>query len=224
MPVKTESGRRVTDDAIDAIRARIASGSWAAGTRLPAERDLAQELGVSRNSLREAVCALSLAAILEVRQGDGTYVGRLEAGELLAPTRWATELIRGPTTLELLAVRRMLEPEAAARAAARTGPQLEQALRQALDRVDGGRAFHEAIAEASGNALLGLLLTSLTTRSMQCEDARDEHVRIYEPIVAGEADLARAAALVHVASIESRLRRQLADDASGAGAPPSPAG
>src|SRR5690242_9796133 len=114
MPVKTtkrpgpsRAGRRVTHDAIDAIRARIASDSWAAGARLPAERELADELGVSRNSLREAVCALSMARILEVRQGDGTYVSRLEAGELLTPTPWATDLIRGPTMLELLAVRRM---------------------------------------------------------------------------------------------------------------------
>jgi DNA-binding FadR family transcriptional regulator len=93
------SGRRpgggVTDDAIERIRERIASGTWGPGTRLPREADLAKQLGLSRNSLREAVRALSLARVLEVRRGDGTYVSSLEADELLEPTLSATHLLRG---------------------------------------------------------------------------------------------------------------------------------
>jgi DNA-binding FadR family transcriptional regulator len=84
------AGRRsrggVTDDAIERIRERIASGTWGPGTRLPREADLAKQLGLSRNSLREAVRALSLARVLEVRRGDGTYVSSLEPDELLEPT------------------------------------------------------------------------------------------------------------------------------------------
>ena len=63
--------------------------------------------------------ALSLARVLEVRQGDGTYVSSLEPGELLEPTLSATHLLQGRTVLELFEVRRMLEPEAAAMAALR---------------------------------------------------------------------------------------------------------
>ena len=97
-----DTGRRsagVTGDAIERIRELIATGEWGPGTRLPRESDLAQQLGLSRNSLREAVRALSLARVLEVRQGDGTYVSSLEAGELLEPTLSATHLLRGRTVL-----------------------------------------------------------------------------------------------------------------------------
>src|SRR6201981_2712174 len=128
-------GAGVTDEAIDSIRELIASGQWGPGTRLPREADLAKQLGLSRNSLREAVRALSLARVLEVRQGDGTYVSSLEPHDLLEPTRLATHLLRGRTVLELFEVRRMLEPEAAAMAALRTGDDIQHALRRELDRM-----------------------------------------------------------------------------------------
>src|SRR5262252_6777076 len=137
-------GAGVTDDAIERIRELVASGEWQAGMRLPREADLAKQLGLSRNSLREAVRALSLARVLEVRQGDGTYVSSLEPNELLEPALSATHLLRGRTVLELFEVRRILEPHAAAVAAERGGPEVVQALRQELDRMYGGRPGREA--------------------------------------------------------------------------------
>src|SRR5439155_11390951 len=128
-------GASVTGEAIDRMRELIASGEWGPGTRLPREADLAAQLGLSRNSLREAVRALSLARILEVRQGDGTYVSSLEASELLEPTSLATNLLQGRTVLELFEVRRMLEPEAAALAALRADDNTKAALRHQLDRT-----------------------------------------------------------------------------------------
>src|SRR5205807_9381093 len=126
---------KVTEEAIDKIRERIVTGAWGAGDRLPKESALAAELGLSRNSLREAVRALSLARVLEVRQGDGTYVSSLEASELLEPTSLATNLLQGRTVLELFEVRRMLEPEAAALAALRADDDTKAALRRELDRM-----------------------------------------------------------------------------------------
>src|SRR6201984_3758457 len=125
----------VVEEAIDRIRDLIASGAWGPGTRLPREADLAKQLGLSRNSLREAVRALSLTRVLEVRQGDGTYVSSLEPGELLEPTLSATRLLQGRTVLELFEVRRMLEPEAAAMAAQRADEDVLTALRRELDRM-----------------------------------------------------------------------------------------
>src|SRR5579862_893378 len=162
----------VTHDAIASIRELIVSGEWGPGTRLPREPDLAAQLGLSRSSLREAVRALSLARVLEVRQGDGTYVASLEPGELFEPILSATHLLRGRTVLELFEVRRMLEPEAAAMAAQRADAEVIGALRRELDRmvaagdraeelVKADAAFHDVIARAPGNGVLQALLRSL---------------------------------------------------------------
>jgi GntR family transcriptional repressor for pyruvate dehydrogenase complex len=230
-------GPGVTDDAIERIRALIVSGEWGPGTRLPRENDLARQLGLSRNSLREAVRALSLARVLEVRQGDGTYVSSLDASELLEPTLSATNLLRGRTVLELFEVRRMLEPEAAAVAAQHADTTLVAELRTELDRmiaagdraeelVEADAAFHDVIARAPGNSVLRALLRSLSTSTARArlwhgiaergalDLAREEHARIYDAIAAGDADLARASALMHIATNERWLREHLdpADD------------
>ena len=234
-------GRRrnagVTDDAIERIRELVASGAWGPGTRLPREVDLAKQLGLSRNSLREAVRALSQARVLEVRQGDGTYVSSLDPGELLEPTLSATHLLRGRTVLELFEVRRMLEPEAAALAAQRADAEVSSALGVELERmvaagdrpdelVEADAAFHDVIARAPGNGVLRALLRSLSTSTVRArlwhgiadrgalDQAREEHRRIYEAIAAGDADLARASALLHIATNENWLREHLdpADD------------
>src|ERR1043166_7364191 len=230
-------GAGVTDDAIERIRQFVASGEWGPGTRLPREADLAKQLGVSRNSLREAVRALSLTRVLEVRQGDGTYVSSLAPGELLEPTLSATHLLRGRTVLELFEVRRMLEPEAAAMAAHRADADVIDALREELDRmvaaedraedlVEADAAFHDVIARAPGNGVLQALLRSLSTSTIRArlwhgiadrgalDLARDEHTRIYDAIAAGDPDLARAATLLHIASNERWLRDHLDPDAN----------
>ena len=137
-PAPAGRGAGVTDEAIDADSRADHVGEWGPGTRLPRESDLAQQLGLSRNSLREAVRALSLARVLEVRQGDGTYVSSLEPGELLEPTLSATDLLRGRTVLDLFEVRRMLEPEAAA-LAARAGSRGDDASAAARARPDDRR-------------------------------------------------------------------------------------
>ena len=230
-------GPGVTEDAIERIRELVASGAWGPGTRLPREVDLAKQLGLSRNSLREAVRALSQARVLEVRQGDGTYVSSLDPGELLKPTLSATHLLQGRTVLELFEVRRMLEPEAAALAAQRGDAEVAAALEAELDRmvaagdsaddlVEADAAFHDVIAHAPGNGVLRALLRSLSTSTVRArlwhgiadrgalDQAREEHRRIYEAIAAGDADLARASALLHIATNENWLREHLdpADD------------
>jgi GntR family transcriptional repressor for pyruvate dehydrogenase complex len=230
-------GTGVTDEAIERIRELIVSGKWGPGTRLPREADLAKQLGLSRNSLREAVRALSLARVLEVRQGDGTYVSSLEADELLEPALSATHLLRGRTVLELFEVRRMLEPEAAAMAAVRVDEGVLADLKRELDRmvaaedraddlIAADTAFHDVIARAPGNGVLRALLRSLSTNTVRArlwhglvdrnalDLARAEHEEIYEAIAAGDAELARAATLLHIAHNETWLREHLgpADD------------
>jgi len=222
---------RVTEGAIDKIRERIVSGAWGPGDRLPKESELAAELGLSRNSLREAVRALSQLRVLEVRQGDGTYVSSLEPGLLLESTGFITHLLLGDTELELYEVRRILEAAAAALAAGRIDAQEKTDLERSLERMGEARnveelveadvAFHAVIARAAGNAVLTSLLASLATRTMRARlwhgreadgalnETRDEHRRIYEAIMAGDPELARANATAHIASSERWLKGQL---------------
>src|SRR5438876_6020181 len=126
---------RVTDEAIERIRQIIMSGEWGPGARLPRESELAARLGISRNSLREAVRALSLLRVLEVRQGDGTYVTSLEPDLLLESTRFVAHLLADKTVVELFEVRRLLEPATAALAAVRMDEAGHAALRRELDRM-----------------------------------------------------------------------------------------
>src|SRR5438552_11719357 len=125
---------RVTEGAIDKIRERIVSGAWGPGDRLPKESELAAELGLSRNSLREAVRALSQLRVLEVKQGDGTYVSSLEPGLLLESTNFISHLLLGDTEIELYEARRILAAPVAAPAPGRSDGQgkrdLEPSLRQ----------------------------------------------------------------------------------------------
>ena len=223
---------RVTEEAIDKIRERIVTGSWGPGDRLPKESELAADLGLSRNSLREAVRALSQLRVLEVRQGDGTYVSSLEPGLLLESTGFVSHLLLGETEVELYEVRRILEAAAAALAAGRIDQAEKVELAQILERmraaksveelVEADVAFHAVIAKAAGNAVLASLLASLSTRTMRVrlwhgraaddalDETREEHRRIYEAILAGDPELARAAATAHIASGERWLRAQLA--------------
>ena len=123
----------LTDEAIDKIKAMIVAGELAPGSRLPKEEILAAQLGLSRNSLREAVRALTAMRILITRQGDGTYVSSLEPHLLLESLSFAADVSQGHTALQLLQVRRLLEPQA-------TGPgrllkpKDLQELRNILDR------------------------------------------------------------------------------------------
>src|SRR5579864_3036189 len=230
---RSQRAPSVTEEAIEKIRELIVSGSWGPGDRLPKESELAAQLGLSRNSLREAVRALSQLRVLEVRQGDGTYVGSLEPDLLLESTGFISHLLLGEGELDLYEVRRILEAAAAALAAARIdqeeklelGLRLEQMreVQTVEELVEADVAFHAVIAKAAGNAVLTSLLASLSTRTMRVrlwhgraaddalDETREEHRRIYEAIVAGDPELARAAATAHIASGERWLRAQLAE-------------
>ena len=104
----------VTDEAILKIKDMILSGELAPGDRLPPEQQLSERLGLSRSSLREAVKALEVIRVLDVRRGDGTYVTSLEPQLLLEAMSFVVDLHDDSSVLEIFAVRRILEPAAAA--------------------------------------------------------------------------------------------------------------
>ncbi len=221
----------ITDDAIEKIKEMIVSGELRPGDRLPKEADLAAQLGLSRNSLREAVRALSLVRILDVRQGDGTYVTSLEPRALLEGLSFIVDLHHDATVLEFFEVRRILEPAATALAAQKIGAGEVEALREHLAKVTDGSSveelvdndleFHRRIAEAAGNSVLCSLIDTLSGPTIRARVWRgltqegalrrtlDEHHAILDALASGQPDVARALATVHIAGVEQWLRRAL---------------
>jgi DNA-binding FadR family transcriptional regulator len=223
----------LTDEAIDKIKQMIISGRVRPGEKLPREADLAAELGLSRNSLREAVKALSLINVLDVRQGDGTYATSLEPSLLLEALSFMVDFHRDDTVLEFLEIRRILEPAATALAAVRMPDEDRIELGKVLDAADvnapveefvqADMEFHRLIAVGSCNSVLASLVDNMSVptararvwRGMTEPHAKDrtlaEHRAIYNAIIGRDADLARSWATVHIAGIESWLRTALAD-------------
>jgi GntR family transcriptional regulator, transcriptional repressor for pyruvate dehydrogenase complex len=223
----------LTDEAIDKIKQMIISGRVRPGEKLPREADLAAELGLSRNSLREAVKALSLINVLDVRQGDGTYATSLEPSLLLEALSFIVDFHRDDTVLEFLEIRRILEPAATALAAVRMPEEDRIELGKVLDAADASAPveefvkadmeFHRLIAVGSCNAVLASLVDNMsmpTTRARVWRGMTEpraqertlaEHRAIYNSIISRDADLARSWATVHIAGIESWLRTALAD-------------
>jgi GntR family transcriptional repressor for pyruvate dehydrogenase complex len=225
----------LTDKAIDRIRDLIQSGELSPGSKLPPEQQLAADLGLSRNLMREAVKALVVARVLEIRRGDGTYVTSLEPEVLLGSIASAVELLRGDTLLELTEVRRLFEPVATGLAATRINAselaEVERhlyAMRLARDDVEllnvHDAAFHRAVVAATGNATLTTLLEGISGRTVRARVWRGlvddnaasrtlaEHEAIYNALVDRDAALAQAAALVHISTTERWLREHVDQD------------
>ncbi|SDS25016.1 FadR/GntR family transcriptional regulator [Microlunatus soli] len=221
----------VTDEAIERLKGMITSGELRPGDRLPREADLAHTLGLSRNSLREAVRALSLMRILDVRQGDGTYVASLAADSLLEALNFIVEFHHDDSVLDLLEVRRILEPAATAKAAARMSEddfaQLSEVLARADDSspvealVAADTEFHRRIALGSGNAMLASMIESVAGPTHRARVWRGitqygaltrtlaEHQEILDALRRRDPELAAIRATVHVAGVEEWLRSTL---------------
>jgi DNA-binding FadR family transcriptional regulator len=152
----------LVETAIESLRQAIEKGHWAIGERLPVEAQLSESLGVSRNTVREAVRVLVHVGMLETRQGDGTYVrATKDAGETL-------RRINRAQLRDKLEVRIMLETEAAKLAAERRDAKDLEKMTLALDerakagddvesRIRHDHAFHTALVAASHNPALSEL-------------------------------------------------------------------
>jgi GntR family transcriptional repressor for pyruvate dehydrogenase complex len=213
----------VTEDAIAQIKAMIVSGELAPGDRLPREPDLAARLGLSRNSLREAIRALSWIRILDVRQGDGTYVTSLDSDVLVEAMSFVADLHRDRDVVHVLEARCVLEGAVSALAAQRVTELELDALRQLMEKagacatveefVDNDLEFHRRIAAASGNPVLASLLDGLAGRTSRARIWRgvmqtgatdrsvEEHRAIVRALEEHRPDLARAWATIHIAGV-----------------------
>jgi GntR family transcriptional repressor for pyruvate dehydrogenase complex len=228
----TETGvSSVVDEAITRLKAKIESGELAPGARLPSEAPLAQELNLSRLSLREAIRALTMAGVLEVRRGTGTFVTELRPDKMVRILGGFVELAGESHLDELFECRRVVEPGATALAATRItdeqlaglGERIERmaGLSEPTDLVTEDLAFHEAIIAATGNRTLESLAHTVTAQTARARIWRalvkddvvswthQQHLSIYHALRARDSLGAFAAAQRHVADVETWLHQHL---------------
>jgi DNA-binding FadR family transcriptional regulator len=235
VPLEAVEARRLYRQVADQLRALIDSGEYAAGSRLPTERDLAEQLKVSRPTVREALIALEVEGRVRIRVGSGIYVSEQAA----VTTPWPTSVtIEGP--FELLRAREFME-----------GAIAEQAARVAtagdLERIDAAlaamasvphpgeasmvhdRAFHIAIAESLGNAVLVRVVGDLFDQRLNpyfaklahyfenpetWQTALAEHQAIRDAIAARDPDAAGAAMRNHLARSQERFAQNFGAEAN----------
>lgn len=216
---------QIADELADSIRAE----GMPPGHRLPAERDLAKRFDVSRQTVREALVALEVAGIVEIRLGSGVYVGSTSLTD--SHPKYEDE----PGPLEILEARQVFEGEAAALAAERIGneelQQLRSWLRLMLRAAEAGdtaeteahdQRFHLAIAEASRNSAIMSTVDRLWQLRSQSEISRSfherarkqgskpniaDHKRILQALVRRDPEAARDAMRQHIGRVYDEFSR-----------------
>ena len=226
------ANQRIYQQIVDQISRMIRDGSLNPGDRLPPERQLAEEFGVSRAAVREALSALGLMGLVEVRPGEGTFVRSVTEEALITPMALLVAMERDEAIgLEMLEIRAALEAEAAYLAAQRREPEDLFAMEAALEQMeadlqtgapgaDADWKFHHAVATASGNGVLLQIMRTLSD-SMQEMLLRyrtqllripemdrlllSEHQGILEAIRAQEPDLAHNRMRSHIERVKRTL-------------------
>lgn len=228
MPLHAVEPLRLYRQIAGQIAALIDNGEFAAGSRLPAERELATLLGVSRTSVREAIISLEIAGRVEVRVGSGIFVAEPGAAQIVGLVD------EGPSPFELLAARRLIEGEIAALAARsvkkgdiallrHTVVRMRQFADNFAKRDAADREFHVRLAAATGNGSLALVVEGLWqqrrgklwsrieayfhTKKMR-EGTLLDHAEIIDALERHDADGARGAMHRHLARVEREFQRQ----------------
>lgn len=231
MPIQAIEPPRLYRQVADQLRRMIDSGEYAVGTRLPAERELAERFGLSRPTVREALIALEVEGLIRIRVGSGIYVKA--APEAAPPPPRAND--EGP--FELLRAREFVEGAIAAEAALHARPEDVEKLDDVLARMKAGsrasesmisvdREFHTGVARILGNAVLVRVvgdmfdqrfnpyferLSSYFENRLSWQAAVDEHVAVRDAIAAGDPVAAKAAMQQHLRLSQERFSRNFGE-------------
>jgi GntR family transcriptional regulator, uxu operon transcriptional repressor len=226
MILPTIQPKRLYRQIADLLANHIRNGEFPAGSYLPSERDLAKQLGVSRSSVREALIALEVSGLVEIRVGNGVYV--CDQSSPAIETDASAE-----SPFALLEARSLFEGEIAALAAQKATPEQIAQIEKSITAMAGSlpdhnayleqdHLFHRTIAEATGNDIMVALVEHLweLRRSslfhkfeehytdMALKGATiDDHATILEAIKAGDARKARAAMKSHMTHIRNRFSK-----------------
>jgi len=219
MPIQSIEPRRLYRQISDQLRELILAGEFKEGTRLPAERDLSLQLGVSRPSLREALIALEVEGFVEVRKGSGIYVSPAQKRQPGALNLSGEE---GP--LELIRARALVEGEVAAIAAVTGRRSAFDAIEDAIDRMqaaanagktplEADRLFHVRIAEATGNSVLvGVVERLFDLRLRPLFDQLDGHFAtsdVWAAAILEHRDILAALRAKDAARARATMRRHM---------------
>lgn len=210
---------RLYEQVLERLRAYVAEAGLKAGDKLPAERELAASLGVSRASVKQAIVVLEVQGLVEARHGGGTYLVRDTLD--VEPVEQLVE--RRKRLPEVLEAREALETKLAELAAERRTEDELAAIRESLDfmhdeivgggfGVEGDRRFHAAVTAAAHSSLLADFMKTIAG---QITESRNEslrqpgrphrslaqHTAIYEAIAAGDPKKAAAAMRKHVRTV-----------------------
>ena len=226
----------VTEETQRALEVHLLDGSWSAGARLPSERALAEKMGVSRNSLREAIFALKARGLLASKHGSGVFVTDTLRAAISSPWR---QLVADHPDLrwDTLEFRRELEGATAYYAAQRAGKsdlkKIDSIVKRLLKSYESGERteehqadadFHEAIAEASHNSMflylhssilrmlrehISLNLIGIESHTREITDhLRQQHLAVWDAIRKRQPDAARQAMVAHIDFTWSELERR----------------
>ena len=219
--------RLLTDQAAELLRARIVSGEWEVGAKLPGETTLAAQLGIGRSTIREAVRTLAGLGMLESRQGAGVFLR-----STTPPDQWP-RVLEAEAILHVVEVRNAVEIEAARLAAQRRDAVDVAALRQALDGrtaaahsgdaafVDADITVHRAVVDAAHTPVLSELFETFVPRLRAAlieliavldlpphsQPDADEHRMWVDAIEAGDAEAAVRISRAHLDDMAAALRR-----------------
>lgn len=226
-PLATEVVRQIID--------QILGSEMDPGDRLPSERKLAEMLGVGRSVIREALKTLTVLGLIEVRQGDGTYLSQPDTGFLARAIEWGL-LLGAHEARELVEARCHIEVVLARLAAERRTEEDVVALRDLLAEMEASQedrerfvtadmAFHSRMSQASGNGTLQRMMAGVTmllevwirrvmSRADSYTPTLQEHGRLFAAIEAGDPVEAATAAQAHMDRARARLEASLRRDES----------
>ncbi|WP_050180155.1 FadR/GntR family transcriptional regulator [Domibacillus robiginosus] len=235
MKYKQIKPKKIYEEVADTLLDSIRSGELQPGEKLDSVQQLAESFQVGRSAIREALTSLRAMGLIEMRQGEGTYVKAFEPGDIAFPLQSAL-LMNKEDLQQLMEVRKILETGIAASAALRRTETDLNAIKSALSEMvthagDPERgekadlAFHLAVAGAAGNTLLSSLMnhvSDMTAESMRetrriclyeasatVEQLNQQHEAILRAIQARKAEEARKAMATHLDYVESVLRKHL---------------